>query len=411
MHSTLIKSAAVLLAAAMPMVSAQTSTTCNPLEKTCPEDSGMGATLSSDFTAGASDDWTVTNGEITYNDQGAGFTVAKHGDSPTIQTKDYFFFGTAEVKMQAAPGTGIVSSIVLESDDLDEIDWEALGGQTTTIETNYFGKGNTETYDRATYPNVDSPQTQTHTYTIDWQKDAITWSVDGSVVRTLTAAAAGDYFPQTPMTLRIGIWAGGDPTEPEGTIEWAGGVTDFTKGPFTMYIESVTIKNANPGSSYTYGDNSGSADSIKISGAGSPDTTTTSAHHTTTTVPHTTTTSVHTTTTEPGTTTKPTTTTGAGSTGTETGTGTATGTPTGTATAPGGGSTGGSTSTFTTAVTTPSSTAVPGGPTTPGASGTPGTPTSSTAPAPTNGAVSSISTSGSVVALYGFVAAIVAYVL
>lgn len=25
--------------------------------------------------------------------------------------------------MKAAPGTGIVSSIVLESDDLDEIDW------------------------------------------------------------------------------------------------------------------------------------------------------------------------------------------------------------------------------------------------------------------------------------------------
>jgi hypothetical protein len=83
----------------------------------------MGATMSSDFTAGASDDWKVTAGDITYNSQGAGFTVAKHGDAPTIQTKDYFFFGTVEVKMQAAPGTGIVSSIVLESDDLDEIDW------------------------------------------------------------------------------------------------------------------------------------------------------------------------------------------------------------------------------------------------------------------------------------------------
>jgi beta-glucanase (GH16 family) len=409
MHSTLIKSAAVLLAAAVPMVSAQTSTTCNPLDKTCPDDPAMGATLSSDFTAGASDDWKVTNGVINYNGQGAGFTVAKHGDSPTIQTKEYFFFGTVEVKMQAAPGTGIVSSIVLESDDLDEIDWEALGGETSTIETNYFGKGNTATYDRATYPNVASPQTQSYTYTIDWQKDAITWSVNGNVVRTLTAAAAGDYFPQTPMTLRIGIWAGGDPSEPEGTIEWAGGVTDFTKGPFTMYIESVTIKNANPGSSYTYGDNSGSADSIKVSGGGSSDTTTTSAVHTTTTVPHTTT-SVHTSTTEPATTTKVTTTTSVGSTGTGTGTGTGTptGTATGTATAPGGGSTGGSTSTFTTATTTPSSTAVPGGPTTPGASGTP---TSSTAPAPTNGAVSGISASGSVVALYGFVAAMVAYVL
>lgn len=361
--------------------------------------------MTSDFTAGASDDWKVTNGDITYNSQGAGFTVAKHGDSPTIQTKNYFFFGTVEVKMQVAPGTGIVSSIVLESDDLDEIDWEGLGGETSTIETNYFGKGNTATYDRATYPNVDSPQTQTYTYTIDWQKDAITWSVNGNVVRTLEASAAGNYFPQTPMTLRIGIWAGGDPSEPQGTIEWAGGVTDFTKGPFTMYVESVSIKNANPASSYSYGDTSGSADSIKMVGGGSSDTTTSAAHSTTTAAA---TTSVPPSTTEPGTATTKPTTTAPGGTGTGTGAASGTSVSTGTATAPGGSPT----STFTTAVTTPSSTAVPGGATTPGASGTStGTPTSSTGPAPTNGAVSGVSASGSVVALYGFVAAMVAYVL
>lgn len=83
----------------------------------------MGATVSTDFSAGASDDWTVSAGSISYESNGAAFTVAKEGDAPTIQTTGYFFFGTAEVKMQAAPGTGIVSSIVLESDDLDEVDW------------------------------------------------------------------------------------------------------------------------------------------------------------------------------------------------------------------------------------------------------------------------------------------------
>ena len=33
--------------------------------------------------------------------------------------------------MKAAKGTGIVSSIVFESTDLDEIDWEFLGGDST----------------------------------------------------------------------------------------------------------------------------------------------------------------------------------------------------------------------------------------------------------------------------------------
>lgn len=51
--------------------------------------------------------------------------------------------------MRCASGTGIISSIVLESDDLDEVDWEFIGGNSTSVETNYFGKGNTTSYDRA----------------------------------------------------------------------------------------------------------------------------------------------------------------------------------------------------------------------------------------------------------------------
>lgn len=40
--------------------------------------------------------------------------------------------------MKAASGQGIVSSIVLESDDLDEIDWEFLGGDTTQVQSNFY---------------------------------------------------------------------------------------------------------------------------------------------------------------------------------------------------------------------------------------------------------------------------------
>lgn len=61
---------------------------------------------------------------ITYGGPGgANFTVAKSKDSPTIVSKDYIMWGKFEVTMKAAPGAGIVSSLVLQSDDLDEIDW------------------------------------------------------------------------------------------------------------------------------------------------------------------------------------------------------------------------------------------------------------------------------------------------
>ncbi|KAJ5991813.1 hypothetical protein N7451_007537 [Penicillium sp. IBT 35674x] len=264
---SLIKFAAAALAVAQ--ASAQTYTTCNPLDKSCPADKGTTeASQTFDFTQSL-DGWTTTAGTVNTGSSGAQFTLAKQGDAPTIETDFYIFFGEVSVTMKAAPGTGVVSSIVFESDDLDEIDWEALGGDSTTIETNYFGKGDTSTYDRDTWPAVSDPQNTWHTYTVNWQKDATTWSIDGAVVRTLNYndAQSGTRYPQTPMRVRIGIWAGGDPTNGEGTIEWAGGETDYSDAPFNMYVKAVTIKNANPAASYTYSDKTGSYDSIKLSGA------------------------------------------------------------------------------------------------------------------------------------------------
>ncbi|RAL16888.1 glycoside hydrolase family 16 protein [Aspergillus homomorphus CBS 101889] len=261
--------AAAALSAVIPLCAAQTYTDCNPLEKTCPADTALSSsTFTSDFTQGESAfaGWTATANNVTFDENGAAFTVHQRGQAPTIQTNFYFFFGRAEVVMKAAGGTGIVSSIVLESDDLDEVDWEALGGDTTQIETNYFGKGDTTTYDRATWVGISSPQENWHTYTIDWTETALKWYVDGNLVRTLAYADAsgGTRFPQTPMNLRIGIWAGGDADNAPGTIEWAGGQTDYSKAPFTMYVKSVSITNNNPGCSYTYGDKSGSYGSIVV---------------------------------------------------------------------------------------------------------------------------------------------------
>ncbi|KGO65918.1 Concanavalin A-like lectin/glucanases superfamily [Penicillium italicum] len=265
-----LKYAAAGLAAAT-LVSGQTYTSCNPMKKTCPADVGTTESRQTfDFTQSSGlDKWTTTAGSVKTGPNGAEFTVDKEGDAPTIQTDFYIFFGEVSVTMKAAPGTGIISSIVLESDDLDEIDWEAAGGDTTQVESNYFGKGDTTTYDRAIWHPVSSPQETFHTYTVVWTKEAITWSVDGKALRTLSYndAKSGTRYPQTPLNVRIGIWAGGDPSNSEGTIEWAGGITDYSKGPFTMYIKDVTIVNYNPAESYTWSDQTGSYESIEFTGS------------------------------------------------------------------------------------------------------------------------------------------------
>ncbi|EKG11663.1 Glycoside hydrolase family 16 [Macrophomina phaseolina MS6] len=240
------------------------------LVASCPPDKALSSSsYSVDFTQGKSDDWTVTAGSVSYDSNGAAFTIKESGDAPTIETSFYFLFGQVEILLRSAPGTGIVSSVVLESDDLDEIDWEWLGGNSAQVESNYFGKGNTTSYDRAVYHAV-SPDTQNnvHNYTILWTSEYTTWFIDSVAVRTLNYADAvgGSNYPQTPMRLKIGIWAGGDSSNDQGTIGWAGGTTDYSDGPFTFYVQSVSIVNYSPATSYSYSDTTGSWRSIDVEG-------------------------------------------------------------------------------------------------------------------------------------------------
>ncbi|KAK5673890.1 transglycosylase, partial [Elasticomyces elasticus] len=128
-------------------VAAQTFSECNPLGKTCPPVPALGRSVDIDFTQGRSDDFKEV-GAPTYDENGAGFSVASQGDAPLIQSNWYIMFGRVEFTTKAAPGKGIVSSAVLQSDDLDEIDWEWLGINDLYVQTNYFGKGNTGSFNR-----------------------------------------------------------------------------------------------------------------------------------------------------------------------------------------------------------------------------------------------------------------------
>ena len=128
-------STAAALAVSLPFAIAQTFTDCDPTKKTCPNDVGLNQNaFTSDFTSGSSagDSWTAAAySTIKYGSQGAEFSISGDKQAPTIETDFYIFFGRVDVKMKAAKGTGIVSSIVFESDDLDEIDWEFIGSDTS----------------------------------------------------------------------------------------------------------------------------------------------------------------------------------------------------------------------------------------------------------------------------------------
>jgi beta-glucanase (GH16 family) len=221
-----------------------------------------------DFTQGEVNSFTSSGGTPTYSsDSGVTFTISESGDAPQLSSIFYIMFGRVEISLKAAPGTGIVSSLVMESDDLDEIDMEWLGVNSSEVQTNYFGKGETTTYNRGQFNPAADNQADFITYTVDWTSERIVWLVADTEVRTLTAEdAETDQYPQTPMRVKFGAWSGGDPSNAAGTIAWAGGETDYTAGPYSMSVEWVKVTDYSTGSEYTYGDTSGNWTSIESDG-------------------------------------------------------------------------------------------------------------------------------------------------
>ncbi|KAI4173308.1 MAG: hypothetical protein LQ343_003019 [Gyalolechia ehrenbergii] len=266
MRANILTSALLTVSLAVAPTAGQTYTTCNPLTGgSCPADSALGRSVTVNFADGASDSFTP-QGNPTYDSNGASFTVAKSGDSPLLASKWYIMFGHVEFQLKPAPGVGVVSSAVLQSDALDEIDWEWLGGDNSQVQSNYFGKGQTTTYNRGAFHPDPNNQADFHTYAIDWTANQIAWQIDGKTVRTLSPDAAQGQYPQTPMMIKVGAWSGGDASNAPGTISWAGGPTDYASGPYSMVVKSIAVTDYSTGTQYSYSGTSGTWQSIQSQG-------------------------------------------------------------------------------------------------------------------------------------------------
>lgn len=262
-RSLRVAATAVLLLAGF--ATAQTTTDCNPTQTTCDANPALGMAIDVDFAQGEVNSFTASGGAPTYGSDGVTFTISKSGDSPQLNSVFYIMFGRVDITMKCAPGTGIVTSVVLQSDDLDEIDMEFLGVDNSQVQTMYFGKGQ-RAPDPLVYASAPNNQDQFVTYSFDWTSDRIVWSVGGTDVRVLESSSHPEYYPQTPMQLKFGIWAAGDPSNSEGTVAWAGGSTDYSQGPFSATVQKVEVTDYSTGTKYSYGDMSGTWESIRSEG-------------------------------------------------------------------------------------------------------------------------------------------------
>lgn len=201
--------------------------------------------------------WTYT-GEVLSQNGNAVLTMRKNSVGTVMFSTFYIFYGKISVKMKTSHRAGVVSDFILMSNVKDEIDYEFVGTQLETAQTNYYYEGILDWHnekngavDSSTYDNF-------HTYTVDWTPESVSWIIDGTTVRTLNKADTLNtttnfyHYPQTPARVQLAIWPGGASNQGEGTIEWAGGPIDWNApdltdpGYYYVEVESVEVECYDP---------------------------------------------------------------------------------------------------------------------------------------------------------------------
>ncbi len=143
-----------------------------------------------------------------------------------------FSYGYYSVSMKAASCPGVISSFFTYTGwPWDEIDIEFLGDDTTKVQFNYYtgGKGGHEyVYELGFDASEDF-----HEYGFDWQKDSITWYVDGRSVYKATVE-----IPAADGHIMMNIWNVAD-----SNADWAGKF-DETKLPVNAQYQWIGYKGA-----------------------------------------------------------------------------------------------------------------------------------------------------------------------
>lgn len=172
-------------------------------------------------------------------------------DAAELQSTCYYGYGLYEVKMQAASGSGLVTSFFVytgpkDSARQDEIDIEIFGepgnngcpaGQ-STVQANYFVNG--QENPKKTCLPFDATQ-GSYQYAFDWRATGITWYADANqngvyeqseeIYKVITADGP---LPVLPGKIVVNMWAGQANDLP--TTQWMGTfIYNSSSPPFAIY--------------------------------------------------------------------------------------------------------------------------------------------------------------------------------
>lgn len=197
-------------------------------------------------------DWS-SSGEPAEYDSSVLLTMAQGTVGTLLASTHYVWYGKVSAKMKTSGGAGVVTAFILMSDTKDEIDFEFVGADLLTAQTNFYSLGVTNYNNGQNITIPSNSMSNYHTYEIDWQPDQLTWSIDGKALRTLKKSdtwneTANRYsYPQSPARVQLSLWPAGLPTNPQGTINWAGGQISWnspymTNNYYYAQFDSISVQ-------------------------------------------------------------------------------------------------------------------------------------------------------------------------
>ncbi|KAK4552913.1 putative glycosidase CRH2 [Recurvomyces mirabilis] len=204
--------------------------------------------------------WVSSGTPVVYNNQAVLLTMAPDTVGTLLMSTHYVWYGQISATMTTSQGAGVVTAFILMSDVHDEIDFEFVGVDLEHAQSNYYFQGITD-YDNEQNLTVSNTVSNTHTYMIDWQPDALTWYIDGKAMRTKNrnetwnATTQQYHYPQSPSRVQLSLWPAGLSKNGQGTIDWSGGLVDWSSpymqnGYYYASVSEVKVNCYNPPSGF-----------------------------------------------------------------------------------------------------------------------------------------------------------------
>ena len=94
-----------------------------------------------DYLGDPSDGTWVGQGNILQSGNTALLTMPANSGGSLMSSSTYMWYGNVKVKMRTSRGAGVITAFILFSDVKDEIDYEFVGVDLQTAQTNFYFQG------------------------------------------------------------------------------------------------------------------------------------------------------------------------------------------------------------------------------------------------------------------------------